>query len=116
MYIEIDMHTERSGQSEWRSSKNTDGLLMTSMIIHPSRFPLCLAYQLQESRVHACILSHSVVFNVLQHFGLEPAKLLCPWDFPGKNTGVGSHFLLRGIFPAQGSHLRLLHHWWILYG
>ena len=116
MYIEIDMHTERSGQSEWRSSKNTDGLLMTSMIIHPSRFPLCLAYQLQESRVHACILSHSVVFNVLQHFGLEPAKLLCPWDFPGKNTGVGSHFLLRGTFPAQGSHLRLLHRWWILYG
>ena len=25
-----------------------------------------------------------------------PARLLCPWDFPGKNTGVGDHFLTRG--------------------
>ena len=28
-------------------------------------------------------------------------RLLHPWDFPGKNTGVGSHFLLQGIFPRQ---------------
>ena len=30
-------------------------------------------------------------------------RLLCPWSFPGKNTGVGCHFLLQGIFWAQGS-------------
>ena len=30
----------------------------------------------------------------------EPAKLLCPWDSPGKNTGVGCHALLQGIFPT----------------
>ena len=30
-------------------------------------------------------------------------RLLCPWDFLGKNTGVGCHFLLQGIFPTQGS-------------
>ena len=35
-------------------------------------------------------------------------KLLCPWDFPGKNTGVSCHFLLQGIFPTQGSNLGLL--------
>ena len=29
------------------------------------------------------------------------ARLLCPWDFPGKNTGVGCHFLLQGIFPTR---------------
>ena len=35
--------------------------------------------------------------------GLEPAQLLCPWVFPGKNTGVGCHFLLQGIFlPNPG--------------
>ena len=28
--------------------------------------------------------------------------LLCPWNFPGKNSGVGSHFLPQGIFPTQG--------------
>ena len=43
----------------------------------------------------------------------EPARLLCPWDFSGKNTGVGCHFLLQGIFPTQGSnpHLSSLLHW-----
>ena len=35
--------------------------------------------------------------------------LLWPWDFPGKNTGVGSHSLLQGIFPTQGSNPGLLH-------
>ena len=35
-------------------------------------------------------------------------RLLCPWDFPGKNTGVGCHFLLQGIFPTQGLNLSLL--------
>ena len=34
---------------------------------------------------------------------------LCLWDFPGKNAGVGSHFLLWGIVPAQGWTQRLLH-------
>ena len=29
------------------------------------------------------------------------ARLLCPWDFPGKNTGAGCHFLLQGIFPTR---------------
>ena len=38
-----------------------------------------------------------------------PARPLCPWDSPGKNTGVGSHSLLRGIFPTQGLNLGLLH-------
>ena len=36
-------------------------------------------------------------------------RLLCPWDSPGKNTGVGSHFLLRRIFPTQGLNPGLLH-------
>ena len=31
-------------------------------------------------------------------------RLLCPWDFPGKNTGVGCHALLQRIFPTQGSN------------
>ena len=47
-----------------------------------------------------CVLSHG---------------LLHPWDFPGKNTGVGCHFLLQGTFPTQGSNLHLLHCSQILY-
>ena len=40
-------------------------------------------------------------------------RLLGPWDFSSKNTGVGCYFLLQGIFPTQGSNLGLLHllHW-----
>ena len=41
--------------------------------------------------------------------GLCPARLLCPWNSPGKNTGVGCCALLRGIFPTQGLTLCLLH-------
>ena len=41
--------------------------------------------------------------------------LLCPWDFPSKNTRVGCHFLLQEIFLAQGSNLHLLCGMWFLY-
>ena len=34
--------------------------------------------------------------------GPKPSRLLCPWDSPGQNTGVGCRFLLQGIFPTQG--------------
>ena len=36
--------------------------------------------------------------------GPQPTRFPCPWDFPGKDTGVGRHFLLQGIFPTQGSN------------
>ena len=51
----------------------------------------------------------------LQPRGLQPARLLCPWDSPGKNTGVGSLSLLQWIFPTQGSNLGLLHCRQVLY-
>ena len=41
-------------------------------------------------------------------YGLQPASL-CSWDSPGKNTGVGCHALLQGIFLTQRSNLHLLH-------
>ena len=45
----------------------------------------------------------------LQPHGLQPNRLLCPWGFPGENTGVGCHFLLQEIFPTQGSNPGLPH-------
>ena len=45
----------------------------------------------------------------LRSCGLQPVGLLCPWNSPGKNTRVGSHSLLQGIFPTQGSNLGLTH-------
>ena len=44
----------------------------------------------------------------LRPYGLQPARLLCPWDFPGKNTGVGCHALLRGNLPDSGIEHRSL--------
>ena len=55
------------------------------------------------------LLSRSVMSNCFRPRGLKLARLLCPWDFPGKNTGVVCHFLLQGIFLTQGSNPSLLH-------
>ena len=60
-------------------------------------------------------VSCSVVSNCLQPHGLQPARLLCPWNFPGKNTEVGGHSLLQRIFLTQGSNQSLLHCRQILY-
>ena len=60
------------------------------------------------------LFSCSVMSSSLRPHGLQAARLLCPWDFPGKNTGVGCHFLLQGIFPTQELNLRLLLGRWIL--
>ena len=45
----------------------------------------------------------------------QPTRLLYPWNFPGKNTGVGCHALLQGLFPIQGLNPGLSHCRWILY-
>ena len=50
----------------------------------------------------------SVVSDSLGPHGLQPASLPCPWDFSGKNTWVGCHFLLQGIFPTRWLKLHLL--------
>ena len=69
----------------------------------------CLIIQV----AHPCMLSCSVMSDSLQLYRPKPTRRLCPWDSPGKNTGVGGHALLEGIFPTQGSNLHLLSllHW-----
>ena len=41
--------------------------------------------------------------------GLQPTRLLCPWDFPGKDSGVGCHFLLQGISKITTQNTELKH-------
>ena len=62
--------------------------------------------------VHACSVA-SAVSNSLRPTGLQTARLLCPWDSPAKNSGVGCRALLQGTFPTQGlnPHLFCLPHW-----
>ena len=71
--------------------------------------------------LHLLIHEHGVKVKVLispvgglfQPHDCIPTRILCLWDFPGKNTGVASHFLLQVIFLTQGSNWSLLHllHW-----
>ena len=60
---------------------------------------------LRQSFVQSCL--------TLQPCGLSPVRLFCAWNCPGKNTGVGCHFLLQGILSTLGSNLCLSHllHW-----
>ena len=53
----------------------------------------------------ACVFNHVWLFATLW---TVLTKLLCSWDSPGKNTGIGYHFLLQGIFQTQGSNWGLL--------
>ena len=56
------------------------------------------------------VLVHCLVLGRVWLFAAHdcsPASPLCTWDFPGKNTGVGSHFLLQGIFLTLGSNPHL---------
>ena len=63
--------------------------------------------------MHAQLLQSCLTFFWPR--GLWPARLLCLWDSPGKNTGLGFHPLLQGIFHTRGSNLGLLHCRQILY-
>ena len=78
----------------------------------------CFTSYFRRSRrmcVFVCV-SRSVVSDSLWPRGLLPTRLLHPWDFPGKSTGVGCHPLLQWIFLTLGSNLGLLHCRQIPYG
>ena len=68
-------------------------------VVHVRSFPRCLAC--------CCCLVADLCLTLLKPHG--PARLLCPWNFPDKNTEVGSHFVLQGIFLTQESNPYLLH-------
>ena len=46
---------------------------------------------------------------------MTPRTIYSPWNYPGQNTGVGSHSICQGIFPAQVLNPGLLHCSWFLY-
>ena len=56
----------------------------------------------------ACMRAQSCPALCNPMYLVGPIRLLFPWDFPDKNTGVSSHFLLQGILPIQGLNLHLL--------
>ena len=85
---------------EMRSWFQTDSTIMLRLF-HKNQFPLLLLQSNSHSSTHSisfcccCCWVASVVSNSVQPHWLQPTRLLCPWDSPGKNTGVGCHFLLQ---------------------
>ena len=83
-------------------------------------FALCQAWKNTNTHTYTCLVFIIMLWcerrkesEVAQSYPtlcnpMEPTRLLRPWDSPGKNTGVGCHCLLLGIFPNQGSNLGLL--------
>ena len=63
----------------------------------------------------ALLLVTQSFLTLCKPHGLQPTRLLCPRNFPVKNTGEGSHSLLQGIFLTQGSKPSLLQCKQILY-
>ena len=63
-----------------------------------------------ESILNACVHMLSRVRLFVTPWTLAH-QAVCPWDSPGKNTGVGCHFFLQGIFPTQGLNPLLLRVW-----
>ena len=91
------VYTSRHQISKLWSQRSSSGL----------EFQLCVSSE--------CGVSCSVMSDSFLPHELSSTRLLCPWNSPGKNTGVGFHFLLQRIFPTQGSNLGLLHWRQILY-
>ena len=93
------LRTELADRSERTSSKSRSP---TPPSPEPSTIPA--AGVAGESCCRCLVMSNS-----LRPHGPQLARLLYPWDSPGKNTGVGCHALLWGIFPTQGSNPYLLY-------
>ena len=53
--------------------------------------------------INCCGLVAKSCQTLLRSHGLQLTRFLCLWNFPAKNTGVGCHLLLQGIFPTKGS-------------
>ena len=85
---------------------DTTEWLTPSVHLHMSVIIPCFPVS-HNSRQGKMLVSH--VSDSLRSHELWPAKLVCPWNSPGNNTGVGCHFHLQVIFPTQGLNLGLLH-------
>ena len=80
------------------------------------RFNHCIVEQvIWKKLLYIVCVSHSVMSDSLRPCGLWSARLLSPWNSPGKNTGVGSLSLLPEIFPTQILNPGLLYCRQILY-
>ena len=106
----MDIHN-----NHWVSKPFVHTPKIVLILLHCTLSCVCLPLLDIITLMCVCVLSSSVMSDSFQPHGLQFSRLLHPWDFPGKNTGVGCHSLFQGIFLTQGSILSLLHCRQILY-
>ena len=94
-YCENDYTTKPNLQIQYDPYQITNG------IFHRTKTKDFTIHESESEVTQTCL--------TLQPHGLQLTRLLCPWNFPGKCTGVGCHFLLQGIFLIQGSNSTLSH-------
>ena len=102
----------RKGRRQGRDLKNWKHNL--SLISFLSYVHLSLLKSMVSISSHVLCCAKLLSHVWLSATPCTVARLLCPWDSPGENTGVSCHALLQGIFPWQGSNPHLLHCMWIL--
>ena len=96
----------RWGQSSYL--KNSLNMKMLFFMAIPLT-PLFLPHIPQTACIYLILLLVSLSCLTVCEPGLQPSRLLCPWDSPGKTTGMGCHFPLQGILLTQGLNPGLLH-------
>ena len=91
----------------WVQSLGREDLLEKEMVTHSSILAWKIPWTEEPGRLQSMGLQSQTWLSDLT--GLQATRLLCPWDFPGKSTGVGCHCLLQRIFLTQGSNPGLPH-------
>ena len=89
----------------WLATSYNYGFRQVNLPLWASGFHFCKISCI--SYLLLVVFSCKVVSTSLWPHGLWPTRLICPWDFLGKNTGACCHFLLQGISLTQGSNLCL---------
>ena len=100
-----------SGSSS-KEYKNTNWKRNTHPYVHCSIIYNSLCIDKED----VCVSVHLVVSSSLRPHGLQPAMLLCLWDYPSKNTGMGCHALLQVSWPSDLTRVscigrQILSHW-----
>ena len=99
---------EISRSDNWNGFKNQaeKTLKLDANINKQVKFEIkhTMLFTLASPKIKCMHASHSLRSTSLLPHELQPSRFLCPWNFPGKNTVVGCHFLLQGIYPSQESN------------
>ena len=104
--------------SPWNSPGQNTGVGKPFLSPNPKLCITVNTWVTRSNKMELCMDVCSVSSDSFSPRGLEPIRLLCPWDSPSKNIGVSCHALFQGIFPTQALNpglLYLLHCRSILY-